>query len=110
LSFVVFLSACVRHGATPVPMAAPVAGPQTVIRAPYPTDARESGVEGTVRLRLVVDPDGKVTEVTVLSGPGHGLNEAAKAAILKFRFKPAYEGGRAVWKTMNYNYTLVLDR
>ncbi len=78
-------------------------------KIPYPDEARRAGIEGTVRLRIVVDNEGRVVDVKVLNGPGYGLNDAARDAIKKFKFKAAIKGGEAVSTTMVYNYTFMLD-
>ncbi len=78
-------------------------------KVPYPEEARKAGQEGTVRLRITVDIDGNVVQAAIISGPGYGLNEAALAAIKKFRFKPAKKAGEAVSTTMVYNYNFELD-
>lgn len=78
-------------------------------KIPYPDEARRAGIEGTVRLRIVVDTEGRVVDVKVLNGPGYGLNEAAREAIKKFKFKAAIKGGEAVSTAMVYNYTFLLD-
>lgn len=79
------------------------------IKIPYPEEAKKAGVEGTVRLRITVDFEGKVTEVKVLSGPGYGLDEAAREALKRFKFRPAMKSGEAVSTTITYNYTFLLD-
>ncbi len=79
------------------------------VKIPYPEEAKRAGVEGTVRLRITVDFEGHVTEVKVLSGPGYGLDEAAREAIKRFKFKPAMKAGEAVSTTITYNYTFLLD-
>lgn len=76
---------------------------------PYPAEARRAGIEGTVRLSITVDFEGRVVKANVLDGPGYGLNEAALAAIKRFKFKPAYKAGEAVSTDMKYNYTFLLD-
>ncbi len=78
-------------------------------KIPYPEEARKANQEGTVRLRITVDLDGNVVQAAIISGPGYGLNEAALAAIKKFRFKPAKKAGEAVSTTMVYNYNFELD-
>ena len=78
-------------------------------KIPYPDEARRAGVEGSVILSIVVDLDGRVVHVKVLSGPGYGLNEAARDALPRFRFKPAVKAGEAVSTEMKYTYTFLLD-
>jgi protein TonB len=82
---------------------------QDEIKIPYPEEAKKAGIEGTVRLRITVDFEGRVVEVKVLSGPGYGLDEAAREALKRFKFKPAMKGGEAVSTTITYNYTFLLD-
>ncbi|HZI10829.1 MAG TPA: TonB family protein [Myxococcus sp.] len=79
------------------------------VKIPYPEEARRAGIEGTVTLSITIDPDGRVVAVKVVSGPGYGLNEAARDAIRRFRFKPAIKGGEAVSTEMKYSYTFLLD-
>jgi protein TonB len=79
------------------------------VKIAYPEEAKRAQIEGTVRLRITVDNEGRVVEVKVLSGPGYGLDEAARDAIKRFRFKPARKGGEAVSTTITYNYTFLLD-
>jgi protein TonB len=78
-------------------------------KIPYPESARREGIEGTVLLSIVVDVDGNVSNAKVLAGPGHGLNEAARDAIGKFRFKPAIKSGQPVSTEMKYKYTFFLN-
>ena len=79
------------------------------VKIPYPEEARRAGVEGTVTLSITIDHEGKVVAVKVLKGPGYGLNEAARDAIRRFRFKPAIKGGEPVSTEMKYSYTFLLD-
>lgn len=78
-------------------------------KIPYPSEARKANIEGTVRLRIVVDNEGRVVDAQIINGPGFGLNEAAREAIKKFKFKAAIKGGEAVSTTMTYSYTFLLD-
>ncbi|HEY0565952.1 MAG TPA: energy transducer TonB [Terriglobales bacterium] len=52
-----------------------------------PPIARQLSVEGTVRLRLTVSPDGHVSRVAVLGG-NPILLEAAKAAVKQWVYAP----------------------
>ena len=79
------------------------------VKIPYPEEARRAGIEGTVTLSITIDNEGKVVSVKVLNGPGYGLNEAARDAIRRFRFKPAIKGGEAVSTEMKDSYTFLLD-
>ncbi|NVI99640.1 TonB family protein [Myxococcus sp. AM009] len=79
------------------------------VKIPYPEEARRAGVEGTVTLSITIDHEGKVVAVKLLKGPGYGLNEAARDAIRRFRFKPAIKAGEPVSTEMKYAYTFLLD-
>lgn len=79
------------------------------IKIPYPPEAKKNDIEGTVRLRVTIDEQGTVTAVSVISGPGYGLNEAARDILKKYKFKPAIKGGEAVGYTITYAYTFLLD-
>jgi periplasmic protein TonB len=67
---------------------------------PYPPGARRDGVEGDVLMALVLSTSGTVESVRVLKGPGHGLDEAAVAAVRTWRCSPKMEDGRSIRVTM----------
>jgi TonB family protein len=60
----------------------------------YPEAARQAGVQGTVVLDAVVNPDGTVAQVKVLSGP-QVLAQAALDAVRWWRYEPYSVNGRA---------------
>lgn len=66
-------------------------------RAPtYPDDARASGVEGDVRLELVVGLEGVVENARVIQSANASLDKAALAAARSYRFDPAKKSGHRV--------------
>lgn len=76
---------------------------------PQITDAaRSAGVEGKVRLEILVDANGAVTDVRVLAGLGHGLDEAAAAAARRWKFTAGTRCGRAVAGRVVANVRFVL--
>lgn len=76
----------------------------------YPEEAKRNDIEGTVRMRITVDDAGKVVEVKAIPpNIGFGLDEAARRAIVKCKFKPAIKGGEPVATSFVYNYTFQLD-
>jgi periplasmic protein TonB len=75
---------------------------------PYPEDLRKNGIEGEVVMLLSIDAQGNVTKARVLKGPGHGLNEAAREAALKLKFKPATKRGQKVATDLTYTYRFEL--
>jgi len=63
----------------------------------YPRQALEDEIEGTVRVRITVDVDGRVKSAEVIESTPAGVFDAATlAAVKRWRFKPAEENGRAV--------------
>jgi protein TonB len=80
------------------------------VRVPYPSRARSLGIEGTVSIRVLVGADGRVKESRVLTGPGFGLDEAARRALLRFRFRPAVgTNGKPMPCWITYRYTFQID-
>jgi TonB family protein len=63
----------------------------------YPAMARENNIEGTVHIQFVVNIDGSVSDITVLRGPGEGLNnEAIRVVGMLPKWKPGKQRGKAV--------------
>ena len=60
----------------------------------YPESARRQNIQGPVTLTAVVDEDGSVRSVTVVSGDA-ALAPAALEAVQQWRFKPYRVNGRA---------------
>lgn len=68
----------------------------------YTDQARQAGVQGTVKLRAVVRIDGSVDSIQIVEGLGWGLDEAAADALRRSRFRPATRNGQAVDFTINF--------
>ncbi len=58
----------------------------------YTEAARSAAIEGTVVLDLIVGEDGRAREIVVTQSLGHGLDEAAIAAVQGCRFSPGERG------------------
>jgi protein TonB len=69
---------------------------ESLPQAAYTERAREGSVQGKVRVEIRVDERGAVTSVSLLSGLGFGLDEAALDAARKAKFKPATRCGKPV--------------
>jgi TonB family protein len=55
----------------------------------YPAAAYDAGVEGYVRLRVVIAPDGAVTDATVIKADPPGwFEEAAVNGVKRWRYLP----------------------
>ncbi|MBN2193088.1 MAG: energy transducer TonB [Polyangiaceae bacterium] len=70
--------------------------PDKVVTADYTVQAKVAGIEGRVRLRLMIDETGRVTDAAVLSGLGYGLDEAALRAARQMHFRPSTQCGKPV--------------
>ena len=62
----------------------------------YTEEARGLKAEGDVVLEVVFLASGQIQVLRVVSGLGHGLDEAAVAAAKQIRFNPAKRNGQAV--------------
>ena len=62
----------------------------------YPEKARQSRMEGTVLVGLIVEADGTISNVHAVSGPGDLLNQAAVDAVSQWKFGPATYQGKPV--------------
>jgi len=74
----------------------------------YPEIAKKAGVEGRVFLQFIVDEQGNVTSPEVTRGIGAGCDEEAIKAILKAKFKPGKQRGKAVKVKMSLPVTFKL--
>lgn len=75
----------------------------------YPRGARGTGVQGEVKLRIILGADGRVREeMEALEGLPHGLTEEAMKAARRIEFEPARKDGRPVsqYVTVIYKFTL----
>jgi TonB family protein len=57
------------------------------VRPVYPEIARQSGIEGTVSMRVLINKDGGVEKVDVLSGE-QALQDAAVTAVRGWHYRP----------------------
>lgn len=63
----------------------------------YPPASRRAGEAGTVRLKVLVDENGRTKDVQVAQTSGYSrLDDAAKQAVRRWKFKPAMEAGKAI--------------
>ena len=75
----------------------------------FPPEAFEQGLEAQVRLNITVQEDGSVTDPEVVEPQGNGFDEAAMAAALKLRFKPATVDGVARTVRIGFQYAFTID-
>jgi TonB family protein len=75
----------------------------------YPREARRYGVEGEVKLRIILGAEGKVRDkIEVLEGLPFGITEEAIKAARLIKFEPARKDGRPVsqYVTVVYHFNL----
>ena len=72
----------------------------------YPEAALKARTEGVARLQFIVDTEGSISNVRILSNPGNGIGEEAIRLIKKGpKWLPAVQNGREV----NYEVQLSID-
>ncbi len=79
------------------------------IRRFYPPLALKKEVEGDVVLRLLIDSDGSIARVEIISDPGEGLGPAAARAVRELRFRPGKVNGEAVATTIPFTIRFVIN-
>ena len=108
-----------EKGLLDTPVAGPAAPATTVggrLRPPkllssttptYPLEASRARVQGIVVIDALVDENGKVTEMKVLSGPA-ALTGAAMDSLRGWKYEPAQLGGQpiATHVKVNVNFNL----
>ena len=81
--------------------------PIDIVTPVYPEEAKKKRIEGKVTLKVVVNVDGSVSDVSVLEGP-EIFRQAAIDAISQSQFKPAEHNGKVVpvWIVMPIEFSL----
>jgi protein TonB len=54
------------------------------------------GTAGNVIVDVVIDTDGKIADVKIASGLGHGIDESVLATVQQWTFQPATKDGKPV--------------
>jgi TonB family protein len=88
-----------RRALHPPPPASGAIKPPSVIYSPdppYPEQARNAGLEGTVRVSLRVNEDGAPSDLRVTQGIEPAIDESVKAALGQWRFRPEILNGQVV--------------
>ena len=77
----------------------------------YPAEARQLGIQGPIRVRLVVDARGKVISAVLLTKLGHGLDELAMRRSNEILFEPARDtDNRAVTSVVVWTFNMTLPK
>jgi TonB family protein len=88
-----------KHAEPPVPI--------KQVRPKYPKDAKKAGISGTVILHATIDTEGRVKDLTYVSGPAE-LRQSAMDAVQKWRYKPRLLDGKPATAdlTITLNFSL----
>lgn len=79
------------------------------VRPVYPPEAKKAGIEGLVQLDALIDKEGNVAELEVVSGP-EALVQAAVDAVRQWRYEPTYVDGKAVEVRTRIDVNFVLAK
>ncbi len=86
--------------------------PELIVRVnpQYPSRALSRGIQGATTLRLQVGADGSVGDIEILQSAGDAsLDNAARAAVAKWKFKPALQNGQPVASSSVQRVTFRLE-
>jgi periplasmic protein TonB len=75
----------------------------------YTDEAREVKVQGSVTLLVLVDAEGRASQIRVVRGIGMGLDERAMQAIRGWKFVPARDAAHrpvSAWVTVEAVFRL----
>ncbi len=70
--------------------------PVRTIAPEYPAAMRANGTSGVVFLACEIDDKGTVTDAKVAKTTNEAFNDAAVAAVTKWKFRPAQKDGKPV--------------
>ena len=90
----------------------PLDAPLEVLAAPlpgYPRDFIRANLEGTVRLRFWIEPDGTVSNVEVIGSPPAPLAAISVIAILQWKFSPPKRDGQPVKQLFYHEFIFRLE-
>ncbi len=77
----------------------------------YPAEAKRLGIEGKIRVKLIVDERGEVRSAALLNRLGHGLDELALARANAIKFEPAKDtDDRPVTSVVVWTFDLELPK
>jgi TonB family protein len=78
----------------------------------YPNEAKLSGIEGSVYLKLLIDENGNVAKAKVERGVKDILDNSALTAVKKAKFSPAMVNSKPikVWVVLPISFKLDVDK
>jgi periplasmic protein TonB len=81
----------------------------TTVKPEYTKEMLENRIEGLVRVKILVDIDGKVKQLVVLDDLGYGAKTKVAEACFKMVFEPAMIAAQAVstWIMMRIRFQMI---
>ena len=74
------------------------------VEAPYPESEKAAGKMASVVLQIAITDKGTVEDVAVITSAGLAFDQAAEAAVAKFKFEPAEVDGKPAPVKITYRY------
>lgn len=72
----------------------------------YPAQATDKGVGGKVWISFIIEKDGHLSDITVLRGPGFGMDEEALRVL---KLAPAWKPGVQNGRNVRVKYTIPIN-
>ena len=72
----------------------------------YPKDAMESGIEGRVFVKIIVEPNGSISNAKIIRGLGYGCDEEAVRVVESM---PNWKPGRKNGETVRVNMAIPVN-
>lgn len=77
----------------------------------YPAEAKQLGIEGAIKVQLIVDETGKIKKTRLLTKLGHGLDELALQHAGQLAFTPALDtDDRPVTSVVVWTFHMTLPK
>lgn len=67
-----------------------------MVKPVYPPEAKAQGREGTVTFLAIIDKEGKIKDLIEMDGPDADLANAAREAVLQWKYQPTLLNGEPV--------------
>ncbi len=95
----------------PVPITTVTSPPRIKlqVKPEYSKEMLQNRVEGVIRVKMLIDIDGKVKQVIVLDDLGFGSKEKVAEACFKMLFEPAKRGDQpvSVWISFKFRFEML---
>ena len=76
----------------------------------YTQEALDARLQGTVTLSVIITPEGKASQISVVRSLGMGLDEKAIECVEKWRFRPGLRNGEPVSVRANIEINFLLPK